>query len=292
MSTVAQTRPRPRRTWSATLRRLPWWLAAAALAIGCLLWIYPFLWMVSASLKTSAEVFTQGLGLLPDNPAWENYERAWSSAQFGKYLLNTVIVTVSTVVVVLIRCAMAGYVLARHDFRGRRIVMGVLVATLFVPAGYTIIPLVDLSQRLGLLNSLTGMIVAMSGAANVSAILLYAGYFRGIPKELSESALIDGAGFLTVFFRIMLPLAKPVTATVTVLTFLNTWNAFFLPLVFTFSRPDLRTVSVGMLAFVGENTTDWSGMAAAATISLLPVVALFVVLQRYFVEGIAGAVKS
>ncbi|MEU6783026.1 carbohydrate ABC transporter permease [Nonomuraea angiospora] len=292
MSTVAQTRPRPRRTWSATLRRLPWWLAAAALAIGCLLWIYPFLWMVSASLKTSAEVFTQGLGLLPDNPAWENYERAWSGAQFGKYLLNTVIVTVSTVVVVLVRCAMAGYVLARHDFRGRRIVMGVLVATLFVPAGYTIIPLVDLSQQLGLLNSLTGMIVAMSGAANVSAILLYAGYFRGIPKELSESALIDGAGFLTVFFRIMLPLAKPVTATVTVLTFLNTWNAFFLPLVFTFSRPDLRTVSVGMLAFVGENTTDWSGMAAAATISLLPVVALFIVLQRYFVEGIAGAVKS
>ena len=90
----------------------------------------------------------------------------------------------------------------------------------------------------------------------------------------------------------MLPLAKPVTATVTVLTFLSTWNAFFLPLVFTFSRPDLRTVSVGMLAFVGENTTDWSGMAAAATISMLPVVALFIVLQRYFVEGIAGAVKS
>jgi raffinose/stachyose/melibiose transport system permease protein len=170
--------------------------------------------------------------------------------------------------------------------------MGVLVATLFVPAGYTIIPLVDLSQKLGLLNSLTGMIVAMSGAANVAAILLYFGYFRGIPKELTEAALIDGAGFATVFFRVMLPLAKPVTATVTVLTFLSTWNAFFLPLVFTFSRPDLRTVSVGMLAFIGENATDWSGMAAAATISLLPVVALFIVLQRYFIEGVAGAVKS
>ncbi|MEV0391100.1 carbohydrate ABC transporter permease [Nonomuraea sp. NPDC050643] len=280
------------RTWGRTLRRLPWWLAAAALAAGCLLWIYPFLWMVSASLKTSAEVFTQGLDLLPASPAWDNYERAWVAAEFGKYLLNTVIVTVSTVVIVVVRCAMAGYVLARHEFRGRKVVMGVLVATLFVPAGYTIIPLVDLTQRLGLLNSLTGMILAMSGGANVAAILLYVGYFRGIPKELTESALIDGAGFATVFFRIMLPLAKPVTATVTVLTFLSTWNAFFLPLVFTFSRPDLRTVSVGMLAFVGENTTDWSGMAAAATISLLPVVALFIVLQRYFVEGIAGAVKS
>ncbi|MFC4010509.1 carbohydrate ABC transporter permease [Nonomuraea purpurea] len=279
-------------TWNKALRRLPWWLAAAALAIGCLLWIYPFLWMVSASLKTSAEVFTKGLDLLPGDPVWANYERAWVEAEFGKYLLNTVIVTVCTVVVVVVRCAMAGYALARHNFRGRKIIMGVLVATLFVPSGYTIIPVVDLSQRLGMLNSLTGMILAMSGAANVAAILLYVGYFRGLPKELAESALIDGAGFMTVFFRIMLPLAKPVTATVTVLTFLSTWNAFFLPLVFTFSRPDLRTVSVGMLAFVGENTTDWSGMAAAATISLLPVVALFVVLQRYFVEGIAGAVKS
>ncbi|MEO3804670.1 carbohydrate ABC transporter permease [Nonomuraea sp. B1E8] len=279
-------------TVSKALRRLPWWLAAAALAIGCLIWIYPFLWMVAASLKTSAEVFTQGLDLLPGNPRWENYERAWGDAQFGKYLLNTVIVTVATVVVVVVRCAMAGYVLARHEFRGRKIVMGTLIATLFVPAGYTIIPLVDLAQRLGMLNSLTGMILAMSGAAHVAAILLYIGYFRGIPKELTEAALMDGAGFATVFFRIMLPLAKPVTATVTVLTFLTTWNAFFLPLVFTFSRPDLRTVSVGMLAFVGENATDWSGMAAAATISLLPVVALFIALQRYFVEGIAGAVKS
>ncbi|MGW6500562.1 carbohydrate ABC transporter permease [Nonomuraea angiospora] len=277
---------------ATVLRRLPWWLAAAALAIGCLIWIYPFLWMVSASFKTSAEVFTKGLDLLPDAPEWANYERAWVEAEFGKYLLNTVIITVCTVVVVVVRCAMTGYVLARHEFRGRKLIMGVLVATLFVPAGYTIIPLVDLSQKLGLLNSLTGIILAMSGAANVAAILLYFGYFRGIPKELTEAALIDGAGFATIFFRVMLPLAKPVTATVTVLTFLSTWNAFFLPLVFTFSRPDLRTVSVGMLAFIGENATDWSGMAAAATISLLPVVVLFVVLQRYFIEGIAGAVKS
>lgn len=274
------------------LRRLPWWIAALLLAVGCLLWVYPFLWMISASLKTSAEVFTQGLDLLPSSPAWENYVRAWGEAKFGRYLLNTVIVTVLTVVIVVVRCAMAGYVIARYQFLGRKVVVGVLVATLFVPTGYTIIPVVDISQRLGLLNSLAGMVVAISGAANVAAILLYAGYFRGIPRELSEAAVVDGAGFGTVFFRIMLPLAKPVTATVTVLTFLSTWNAFFLPLAFTFSRPDLRTVSVGMLAFVGENTTDWSGMAAAATISMLPVVLLFMALQRYFVDGIAGAVKS
>lgn len=283
-----------RRRWSlaSVARRLPWWIAAAVVAGGAALWIYPFLWMVSASLKDPLEVFSSGLDLIPASPVWENYQRAWTDAQFGTYLVNTVIVTVLTVVIVVVRCALAGYVLGRNAFRGKKIVLGVLVATLFVPTGYTIIPVVDISMRLGLLNSLTGMVVALSGGAHVAAILLYAGYFRGLPRELEDAAVVDGAGFLTVFFRVMLPLANPVTATVTLLTFMATWNAFFLPLVFSFSRPELRTLSVGMLAFVGENSVDWPGMAAAAVISLVPIVTLFAVLQKYFVEGIAGAVKS
>ena len=136
------------------------------------------------------------------------------------------------------------------------------------------------------------MILALSGGAYVSAILIYSGYFRQMPQELEEAAVVDGAGFLRIFFSIMLPLAMPVTATVALLTFLATWNAFFLPLVFSFSRPELRTLSVGMQAFVGENAVDWTGMAAAGMISIVPVVVLFFFLQRYFVEGIAGAVKS
>jgi raffinose/stachyose/melibiose transport system permease protein len=301
MSVATTTRPttdtptplrRRRMTKRPMRKRLPYVLAAIVLGVVCLIWIYPFLWMVSASLKGQLEVFSSGLSLVPDSPKWGNYHRAWSDANFGTYLLNTVLVTVFTVAIVVVRSAMAGYVLARYRFLGRRMVLGVLVATLFVPTGLTIIPVVDLSDRLGLLNSLGGMIVAMAGAQHVAGILLYVGYFRRIPNELEEAAVIDGAGFLRIFFQVMLPLAKPVTATVTLLTFLWTWNSFFLPLVFTFSRPDLRTVSVGMLAFVGENSTDWSGMAAAATLSMLPVVILFFVLQRFFVEGIAGAVKS
>nr|WP_231747269.1 carbohydrate ABC transporter permease [Auraticoccus cholistanensis] len=255
-------------------------------------WVYPFAWVVSASLKDQLEVFTAGLDLVPESPQWGNYARAWVDADFAGYMLNTVLVTVGTVAVVVIRCAMAGYVLARYDFLGRKAVLLVLVVTLFVPAGYTIIPVVELTQQLGLLNSLTGMVVALSGGGHVAAVLLYMGYFRGIPRELEEAAVIDRAGFFTIFTRVMLPLAGPVTATVVVLTFLATWNAFFLPLVFTFSRPELRTLSVGMQAFVGQNSVDWPGMAAAGTISLLPIVALFLVLQRYFFDGIAGAVKS
>ncbi len=293
VTTATPTRVRSNR-WTAgwVLRRLPYWIVAVFLAGAAFLWIYPFLWMVSASLKDQMEVFASGLGLLPETPIWENYHRAWSEAHFGQYLVNTVIVTLSTVAIVVVRCAMAGYVLARYRFAGRKVVLTVLIATLFVPTGYTIIPVVEISQRLGLLNSLTGMVLALSGGAHVASILLYLGYFRQVPRELEEAAIVDGAGFLSMFFRVMLPLAMPVTATVTLMTFLATWNAFFLPLVFSFSRPELRTLSVGMLAFVGENSVDWSGMAAAAVISLLPVVALFVLLQRYFVEGIAGAVKS
>ena len=292
--TAQQAVPRSVRTdrQRRVLRRLPWWLAATFLVGIAVLWIFPFLWMLSASLKDNMEMFSGGLKLWPDKFVWDNYARAWNDAHFGRYLINTVVVTVFTVVIVTIRCATAGYVLARYRFHGSKVFLGVLVATLFVPTGYTIIPVVKISMQLHLIDSLGGMILALSGGAYVSAILIYYGYFRQIPRELEEAAVVDGAGFFRTFFSVMLPLAMPVTATVAVLTFITTWNAFFLPLVFTFSRPDLRTVSVGMQAFVGETATDWSGMAAAGVISIVPVVVLFIFLQRSFVEGISGAVKA
>ena len=281
MKRLTTSRPKP---WSI--------LRYAALIVLCLVWVYPFLWLVSASLKTPIEIFSKGLNLIPDTPIWQNYARAWVQAGFSTYMLNTVIVTIGTVAVVVFHTALSGYVLGRYDFVGRKLVIGILGATLIVPAGLTIIPIVDLTSALGLLNGHWGIILALAGSGQSAAILLYAGYFRGLPQELEEAATMDGAGFLRIFLNIMLPLAGPVTATVTVLTFLAAWNAFLIPLVFTFGTPGLRTLPVGMLAFVGTNETDWSGMAAAATISLLPVIVFFFFVQRYFVEGIAGAVKA
>ncbi len=289
MSALANLRPRRR---PGRRPRLGVWVQVAVLAGICALWVYPFLWLVSASLKGQLEVFTAGLDLVPEAWRWDNYGRAWDDAGFDGYLINSLIVTLGTVAIVVVRCALAGYVIARYRFVGKRPVVAILVATLFVPVGYTIIPVVELSDQLGLLNSRLGMILALSGGGQVAAVLLYAGYFSRIPRDLEDAAVMDGAGFLQVFRGVMLPLAGPVTATVSVLTFLAAWNNFFVPLVFTFSRPELRTLSVGMLAFRGEQSTDWSGLAAAATISLLPVVLLFAFLQRYFIEGVAGAVKS
>ncbi|QPC84986.1 carbohydrate ABC transporter permease [Phototrophicus methaneseepsis] len=267
-------------------------LTLIVLTLVCVIWIYPFLWMVSASLKTQSEIFTSGLNLIPESPQWRNYERAWVDAQFSRYMINTILITIGTVILTVISTSLAGYVLGRYRFIGRRPIMAILAGTIFIPAGYTIIPTVELANKLGLLNSLWGVILVMAGTGNVIHILLFSAYFSSLPKELEEAAVLDGAGFLTVFFRVMFPLASPVIATVTILKFLGAWNDFFVPLVFTFSRPDLRTLSVGMFAFVGENETDWAGMAAAATISLIPVVLIFFAMQRRFVEGIAGAVKQ
>jgi len=256
-----------------------------------LLWIYPLLWMVSASLKTNAEIFG-GLGLIPADPQWQNYVRAWEQARIGQYFLNTVIITVSSVILVIVVTSMIGYVLGRYAFPGKKAIIGIFVATVFLPTGYTIIPVFEMVNRLGLADTLWGVILAQSGGAHVLYILLFAGYFSQLPRELEEAAIMDGASFVRVFVQVMLPLAMPIVATVIILHFINSWNDFLLPLVLTLSRPDLRTLAVGMYAFRGEFYVDWSGMAAAASISLLPVILVFLFMQRYFVEGIAGAVKQ
>ena len=285
----AQSMRPSRRRWRASTVRAV--IGSVILIPICILWIYPLLWMVSASLKTNAEIF-RGLSLLPETPQWQNYQRAWEQARIGQYFINTVIITASSVALVVVTTSMIGYVLGRYSFPGKRVVVGLFVATVFLPTGYTIIPVFEMVNRLGLGDTLWGVVLAQSGGAHVLYILLFAGYFSQLPRELEEAAIMDGAGFMRVFFQVMLPLSMPIMATVIILQFIGSWNDFLLPLVLTLSRPELRTLAVGMYAFRGEFYVDWSGMAAAATISLLPIIIVFLFMQRYFVEGIAGAVKQ
>lgn len=256
------------------------------------IWIFPFIWMVSASLKTNFELVNSGLDLLPKDPQWNNYVTAWTEANFAGYFGNTVIFTVSTVLIVLIMCALTGYALARVNFPGRTLFVIIVTATMFIPKGYTIIPIFEVIKSLGLLNSLSGVTLAEAGGAHVLFILLFMGYFMQIPKELEESAIVDGCGFLRTFIFIMAPIAKPVIATAGIMQFIWTWNSFLVPLVFTVSKPELRTLAVGMYNFVGQYSTNWVGMAAGATISVIPVIAVFIAFQRFFIEGVAGSVKG
>ncbi|SDS96823.1 carbohydrate ABC transporter permease [Microlunatus soli] len=286
-STAQPSRPRIH-----TRGRLRTVITGVVLALIAAVWIYPFIWLVSASLKSGSEVFGKGLSLIPDRFRWDNYLHAWTEVGFAHYMINTVIITFGTVALVIIRSALAGYVLGRRNFAGKRVLIAIFLITFFIPEGYTIIPITQLTDQLHLLNTHLGVILGLGAGGHVTAILLYAGYFAKLPKELEECAELDGAGPITVFFRVMLPLAWPITSTVFILTFLFAWNVYLLPLVFTLSSPELRTLAVGMTVFVSEQSTDWSGMAAAAVISLVPVIAVFVVLQRRFVDSIAGAVKQ
>ncbi len=271
------------------LRQLP---LQAILAITALIWVFPFVWMVSSSFKTNREFLSAGLDLIPQQLRTENYVRAWEVANFSQYFQNSVIVTITTVTIVVVISALTGYALARVEFPGKRPLIVVYAATLFIPKGYTIIPVYQLIRELGLLNTLPGLILAEAGAAPVLFALLFMAHFSGIPQELDEAAELDGASFGQTFVHVMLPLAKPMIATTIVLQFMWTWNSFFTPLVLTLNNPDLRTLTVGMYAFVGEYNTDWTGLTAAALISIVPVLVLFLALQRFFIAGLTGSVKS
>ncbi|WP_102124701.1 carbohydrate ABC transporter permease [Deinococcus planocerae] len=257
-----------------------------------LVWVSPFVWIFLTAFKPSAEVYSQPLALLPSQPTLENFQRAWTNASFSVYFLNTVIVTLSTTLIVLFVTALAGYALGRRAFRGRALIVAILSASIFLPQGYTIIPIYDLINRLGLNNTLTGVILASAGVGFIIYTFMFSAYFAGLPGELEEAARMDGANIFQVFFRVMLPLARPVIASVFILEFLQIWNSFLIPLVLTLSSPEKRVLGVGMYAFSGQSGLDWTGLAAAATISLVPVIAVFLLLQRHFVEGVAGAVKS
>jgi len=260
------------------------------LVIGCV-WLYPFLWSLSTAFKTQLGAFTSGASLIPDHLELDNFSRAWITAGFQQYFLNTAIYAGASTVIELGKSALCGYVLARYRFPGRDLLYKLVVATLFVPVATVIIPQFQLVESLGLLNSRLGVILAMSGGAGALYVLLFTSYFEGLPQELFDAATVDGAGFLQTF-RLMLPLARPVIGALVIFQFIYSWNDFNIPLIFTLGQPDLQNLAVGMLNFQGTHSMDSTGFAAGMTISFLPVLLIFLIFQGYFVRGLEGAVKG
>lgn len=255
-------------------------------------WMYPFIWMITASLKTQDEFWGSGLNIFPQTPTLQNFVRAWNNANFSQYFSNTIIVTIATVVIVLLCSSAAGYVLGRYEFPGKKKLLGLFVASITIPLTFTIIPIYQLLSGLHLTGSLIGLIIAESGGSHILFLMLFSSFYSGVPKEMEEAAIVDGCGFFRTYMSIMFPQAKPVIVTVVIMQFIWTWNSFLLPLVLTLSKPELRTLAVGLYALKGEHVVDWTGIAAGATIAVLPIIIVFICLQKYFVDGIAGAVKS
>lgn len=267
-------------------------LVATLILVGIgLIWIYPFLWTVAAAFKSQREMFTAGAKLLPEAWVFDNFSRAWIKAKFSQYFMNTVVYAVAATAIEVVKSSMCGYILARYRFPGRTLLHKVIMATLFIPIASIIIPQFVLVKNLGLLNTRFGVILALSGGAGALYVLLFHGFFRTIPEDIFDSAKIDGANFLQTF-RLVLPLARPIIATVVIFQFMRTWNEFNIPLIYTLSRSELRNLAVGMYAFQGEYSFDWTGFAAGSVISIIPVLLVFLAFQGYFVRGLAGAVKQ
>ena len=256
-----------------------------------IVWIYPFIWVLSSSVKSNAEIFGS-LNPFTSTLHLDNYIRAWDEANMGRYFLNTIFVTGMSIVISVTVNALLGYVLGRYVFPGKRFIYVLLALVVFLPEGYTVIPIFDLIDNLGLSGSLWGISLAEAGGVSVIVVLLFTGYFAQLPRELEEAAKVDGAGFLRIFVQVYLPLAKPVLATAVILQFMHAWNDFLLPLVLTLSQPELRTLAVGIYSLQNQYFSDWGMMSAASTIALLPIIIVFIVLQKYFIESFSGAVKG
>jgi ABC-type glycerol-3-phosphate transport system permease component len=265
-------------------------IATIFLTVICLAWIYPFVWIFFASFKTQTAMFSDRWRLWPKPWVWDNYTRAWVAANFSKYFGNTLLYAVWSTAAGVTISAMCGYVLARYHFPGSRLLRIIILGLLFLPVPSTIIPTFQLVKALGLLNTRWGILLAMTGGGAFST-MLFMGAFDAIPQEMYDAAVVDGADFFQQF-RLAFPLVRAAIATVVIFGFMGSWNSFFLPLVFSLSRPELRTLAVGLRAFQGEFSFDWTGFAAAMAITVTPVILLFVFFQRNIVNGLAGAVKG
>jgi multiple sugar transport system permease protein len=243
----------------------------------------PLLWMLLTSLSTLEETrrFPPGL---PSSPQWDTFATAWRTSPMGHWLLNSAIVSVTCVVSNLVLCSLAGYAFARIQFRGSTVLLVLLLATLMVPFQVLMIPTLLIVKQLDLVDSLPALIVP--NLVTPFGIYLLRQFFLSLPAELEEAAVVDGAGRLRILATILLPLMGPPLATLTVLTFLASWNDFLWPMIVT-SSPETMTVQLGLSSFQGAHFTNWPVLMAATLISQLPVLVLFLVGQRWFVSSIA-----
>ena len=259
-------------------------LIYAGLSIIVVVTLLPLIWMLSASLKTSNEVFTSPIQWIPDVFQWGNYIKIWQKIDFALFIFNSTKLTVIVTIIQLATCAFAAYGFTKCKFKGRDTLFLCYVATIAIPWQIFMLPQYVMLQKMGLVDTHLGYILLQSFAA--FGVFLLKQFFQGIPDELLEAARIDGLSEYGTFGRIVVPLAKPAMATLTIFTFVTVWNDFMGPMIY-FSSEANKTLPLGIRMFVGQYSTEYQLIMAASVVSLIPIVILYVFCQRYFVEGIA-----
>jgi multiple sugar transport system permease protein len=267
-------------------------LIFALLIAGAILAVIPFLYMISTSFKSQVYVFEFPPRFIPANPTIDNFINAWTSNDFAIYFRNSVMVALVTTAITVLLCAMVAYAFARFEFWGKRFLFYLMLAMMMVPGMMLLIPQFVLARRLGLVDSLSGLVVVYVAGGVAFNTFLLRGFFEGIPRELEEAVLLDGGGYLTIFFRIMLPLSTPALATVAIFSFMGAWDEYVWALT-VLNTPSKFTLPIAIAGFQGQHASDWGLVFAASLIAVVPILVLYVALQRYFVAGLtAGAIKG
>ncbi len=262
-----------------------------ALIVLALMVLVPLLWLVSTSLKGPAEdIFTSPPALLPSQPSLDAYGRLFRDNPLGRYLFNSTVVSLVAVVANLLFCSLAAYPLARMRFAGRGLVMGLVVATILIPFQVVMIPLYLLMVQLGLRNTLMALVIPQ--AATAFGLYLLRQSFLGVPVELEEAARMDGCSKLGEWWNVMIPAARADLITLAMFVFIGTWSDFLWPLVIL-DDPQLFTLPLGLQQLASSFSLDWRIVAAGSVVSILPVLLLFILLQRFILPSASGdAVKG
>lgn len=284
-SNVVEAAAAPDGATSSPLKRA---LVYALLTAVSFIMLYPLLWMVSSSFKPENEIFAT-TSLIPQEFTLDAYRRGWNglSVSFGHLFLNSLLISILVVLGNLISCSMAAYAFTRLQFKGRGFWFALMLGTLMMPQHAVLIPQYLMFLKFGWVNTIMPLVVPKFFAIDAFFIFLMVQFFRGIPRELDEAAIMDGAGPLRIFLKVILPLSTPVLATAAVFSFIWTWDDFFAPLIYL-NDIEKYTAQLGLRTFVDATAqSDWGALLAMSTLTVLPIFILFLLFQRLLIEGIA-----
>ena len=258
--------------------------------------IFPVFYTFMASFKSNQEILTAGNRVIPSKFVFDNYIQAWRLANFQRYTFNSVFMSTFIVLGVIVASTVCGYVFSRGRFPGKQAMYYLILSSMFVSLGsLTLYPLLMIAKVVNLNRSLWGVIIIRIFAVNTTNVFIARGYIDSIPSEIDEAARADGCSFFQIFRHIIAPLCVPVVATVGILTFRASWNDYLLPMVFTLSNPDRMPLVVGVISLKssGEAASSWNLMLAGTAISILPMIIIYIIFNRYFIEGLtSGSVKG
>ena len=244
----------------------------------------PFVWMISASLKLDKDVFGYPIVWIPSNPRWQNYRDIWTTIPLGRFIANTTKLTIIVTFLQLLTSSFAAYAFAKLEFKGRNALFLGYVATIAMPWQVYMVPQFMMMRSFGLNN--THLAIICLQAFSAFGVFLMRQFYMGVPDELCEAARIDGMNEYKIWALIMLPLSKPALSTLTIFTFVNTWNDFLGPLLYL-TKMELKTVQIGLRMFISQYSSEYGLIMAASVVALVPVLIVFLALQKFFVQGVA-----